>query len=101
MLDTVDDPRRLHVGIVEGQREQVAALPRLVPRRYHRLLQPLTGGDALGDRAAELDHATTRPKVVIQNDLPEARVPLPERDDVRHLTSAPLVNGLVVVSHHP
>ena len=45
------------VRIVERQGEQVATLPRLVAGRDHRLLQPLTGGDALGDRARQLDDA--------------------------------------------
>ena len=56
-LDAVDDPRRLRLRVVELEGEQVAALPRLVTGRDHRLRQPLTGRDALGDRAAELDDA--------------------------------------------
>ena len=86
------------VRVVERQREQVAALPRLVAGRDHRLRQPLAGGDALGDRAAELDHALARPEVVVERDLPDAGVALRERDDVRDLAAAPLVDRLVVVA---
>ena len=98
MLDAVDDPRRLRARVVERQGEQVAAFPCLVTRGDHRLLQSLAGGYALGDGSAELDHALARPKVVVQDDLLDAGIAARERDDVRDLAAAPLVDRLIVVA---
>ena len=53
--------------------------------------------------ATERPSSTTpsaRPEVVVEGDLPDAGVPARERDDVRHLAAAPLVDRLVVVAHH-
>ena len=57
-----------------------------------------TGGDALGDRAPDFDDALARAEVVVERDLPDAGVPVRERDDVRDLAAAPLVDRLVVVA---
>src|SRR5207253_1792551 len=98
MLDAVDNPRRLRDRVVERQGQQVAAFPCLVTSRDHRLLQSLTGGYPLGDRAAEFDDALARPKVVVQDYLSDAGIAARERDDVRDLAATPLVYRLVVVS---
>ena len=97
-LDAVADPRRLSRLVVELAGEQVAALPRLVTGAHHRLRQAMAGGDALGDRPAEFDDALARAEVVVERDLPDAVVAVRERDDVRDLAAAPLVDRLVVVA---
>ena len=58
-----------------------------------------SSGDALGDRAAEFDDAWLDRKLWSRVTCRTPGVPGRERDDVRHLAAAPLVNRLVVVDH--
>ena len=63
----------------------------------HGLREPLAARDPFGDGAANLDDTPAGPEVVIEGDLLDVGVAIGERDDVRYLAAAPLVDRLVVV----
>ena len=98
-LDAVADPRRLRVRVVERRERAGRPAPSVwCPAAHHRLRQPLAGGDPLGDRSPDLDDALARAEVLVERDLLDAGVPVGERDDVRDLAAAPLVDRLIVVA---
>ena len=84
--------------VVERQGEQVAALPRLVPAATIAFGSRSPAGMRSAIERPELDDALARAEVVVEVDLADTGVPVGERDDVRDLAAAPLVDRLVVVA---
>ena len=97
-LDAVADPRRLRVLVREIASDQVAALPALVPARTIAFGRRSPAGIRSATDLPDLDHALARAEVLGERHLADAGVPVGERDDVRDLAAAPLVDRLVVVA---
>jgi len=91
-------PRRFVVLVGEIASDQVAPRPALVPGPHHRLRQSIPGGDPLRNRSPDFDHALARAEVLSERHLVDVVVPVGERDDVRDLAAAPLVDRLIVVA---